>query len=93
MSENIAHEVHPAPLPCGAQHLTDGRLDPFVRIGDHELDPTQPPSGPDRFRFRDFDLHAQNFTPAITVDADGNDGGHRDDTPTAAHLEAGGIDA
>ncbi|MCW2240959.1 site-specific DNA recombinase [Azospirillum canadense] len=34
--------VNTAPLPGGAQHLTDRRLQPLMGIGDHQLHPLQP---------------------------------------------------
>jgi hypothetical protein len=34
MGQRVAHEVDAAALPCGAQHLGDGRLDAFMRIGE-----------------------------------------------------------
>ena len=33
--------MNPAALPRGTQHLADGVLEPFVGIGDHQLDPAQ----------------------------------------------------
>jgi hypothetical protein len=37
MSRRVAHEVHPAAQPGGAEHPRDGRLDALVRVGDHQL--------------------------------------------------------
>jgi site-specific DNA recombinase len=44
MRERVPHPMDSAPLPGGAQHLADGVLEPFVRVGDHQLDPAQAPS-------------------------------------------------
>jgi hypothetical protein len=38
MGERIAHEVHPAALPAGAEHARDGRLDALMGVRDHQLD-------------------------------------------------------
>jgi hypothetical protein len=38
-------EVNPTTLPGGMQDLGDGRLDAFVGVGDHELDPAQAAPG------------------------------------------------
>ena len=69
-SWDIAHEVHPVPLPGGAQHLAAGGLDALVSVGDHQLDAAQTAArelpeelGPDRFGLRGADLHAQHLTP------------------------------
>lgn len=85
---HIAHKVDAATLPGCAQHLADGGLDTFMRIGDDELDAAQPaPSqlaqelGPDRLRLRGTDLQAQHLAPAVAVDADGDDDGDRYDAP------------
>jgi hypothetical protein len=42
MGQNIAHEVDAAAPPGCAQHLCDGGLDAFVRIGDDELQRPKP---------------------------------------------------
>ena len=70
-----------------------------VPLGDHELYAAQAASGqlsqklgPDRLGFRGADLHAENLTPAIGVDADGDDHGNRDDAAAAADLEVGRVD-
>src|SRR5512132_2902238 len=42
MGEPVAHEVHPAALPGGAEHAGDRGLDALVRIRDDELDPDEP---------------------------------------------------
>lgn len=45
MGERIPHEVHPAALPGGGQHLRDSGLDALMTVGDDELDPAQPAPG------------------------------------------------
>ena len=42
MGERVAHEVHPAALPGGAEHAGDRGLDALVRIRDHQLDAGRP---------------------------------------------------
>ena len=45
VSEGVAHEVHAAALPGGAEHLRDRRLDALVSIGDDELHSSQTAAG------------------------------------------------
>ena len=70
-----------------------------MSVGHDELHAAQAASGqlsqelgPDRLGFRGADLHAENLTPAIGVDADGDDHGNRDDAAAAADLEVGRVD-
>lgn len=55
MRQGIAHEMNPAALPGGVEHLGDSRLDAFMGIRDSKLDAAKaPPSqlaqelGPDQ---------------------------------------------
>jgi hypothetical protein len=43
MSQCVAHEVHPATLPGGLEHLRSRCLDAFVAVADHELHAAQLP--------------------------------------------------
>jgi hypothetical protein len=70
-----------------------------MRIRDDKFHPAQPSSGqlaeelsPDCFGLGRADLHAQHFTPAVGIDADGNDDRDRDDAPAAPDLQVGGVD-
>lgn len=48
---------------------------------------------PNRLGLRSADLHAQNFAPTVTVDADSNYNGDRDNAPATANLQIGGVDS
>ena len=41
MRQQVAHEVDAAALPSGIEDLGDGCLDPFVRVGDDQLNTLQ----------------------------------------------------
>ena len=45
---------------------------------------------PDRFGLGRADFHAENLAAAVTVDANGDDDGDRDDAAAAAHLQVSG---
>ena len=45
MGEGVAHEVHAAALPGGAEHPGDRRLQPLVGVGDDQLDAAQAAAG------------------------------------------------
>src|SRR6267143_2047204 len=45
MGQDIAHEVHPATLPGGVQDFGNRRLEPLMRIRDHQLDAAQAAPG------------------------------------------------
>ena len=99
MGKRVAHEVHPATLPGGMQHFGDRRLDPFVAVGDRQLDATQATAGelaqevgPERLGFRRADVHAEHLAAAVAVDADGNDHRDRDDAAGLADFQIGRID-
>src|SRR5262245_35122087 len=99
MRQDIAHEVDTAALPSGIEHLGDGALDAFMRVGEHQLDAAQAATGelaqeggPERLGFGRADIHAENLAPAVTVDADRDDHCDRDNAPVLAHLHVGGVD-
>jgi hypothetical protein len=99
MGEGIALEVDTAPLPGGAEHLGDGRLDALVGVADDQLDPAQAAPRqlaqelrPDRLGLGCADLQAQNLATSVGVHADGDDDGHRHDPSAAPDLEVGGVD-
>ena len=98
MSHGVAHEVHATALPGGAQHLGDRGLQPFMGIGDHQLDAAQAAPGqtaqelgPERLGLAVADRHAQHFAAAIGVDANSDDHRDRDDVVIAAGFDVGGI--
>ena len=72
-------KVDAATSPGGAENLGGGALQPFVGVGDDELDPTQAASrqlaqelAPERLGFRGANVEAEHFAPAVGVDADGD---------------------
>ncbi|KAJ8138817.1 hypothetical protein OY671_007970, partial [Metschnikowia pulcherrima] len=48
--------------------------------------------GPEHFRFRWTDCHAEHLAPAVAVDADRDGDSDRDDPSSSPHFEIGGID-
>ena len=79
---STAHEVHPAALTGGAEHLGDCRIDALVRVRDHQFDAAQTTPcqlaqelGPDRFRLGSACFHSQKLPATIGVDADRDDDG------------------
>jgi hypothetical protein len=91
--------THPAALPGGMEQFGDRGLEAVVGIGDHQLDAAQPAlaelaqkAGPEGFRFRRADIHAQNLATAITIGADCHDHGHRDDPAVLADLHVGRVE-
>ncbi len=42
MGEHVAHEVHAAALPGGAEDLGDGGLEALMGVGDDQLDAASP---------------------------------------------------
>src|SRR6516164_8806250 len=88
-----------AALPGGAEHLADGGLDALVGVGDDQLDTAQAAAGelaqkrrPERLGFGGTNVHPENFTPAVIIDADRDDHRDRYDAAILAHLHIGGID-
>ena len=72
--QGVAHEVNATALPSGIQHLSDGGLNAFVGIRDHQLDATQAAAGqlaqecrPKRLGLGGADIHAENLAPAIAI--------------------------
>ena len=98
MGEGVAHGVDAAALPGGVHQLGDGRLNALMGVGDHQLHAAQAASaqlaqelGPEGFGLRGADVHAQNLTPAVRIDPDGDDHGDGDDAMVAAHLHIGRV--
>jgi hypothetical protein len=99
MRQRVAHEVHAATLPSGVEHLGDGGLDALMGVRDDQLDAAQAAAGelaqerrPECLSLRRSNVHAENFAPAIAVDADRDDHRDRHDAPLLAHLHVGGVD-
>ena len=98
--EQIAHEMHAAPLPAAAREDgADRLLQPFVRVGDHQADTLQPPLDqaakkrrPERAIFRRADVDAEDLAIPLGGDAHGHDGGLADDVTVDPHLVIGRID-
>jgi len=72
MGQDIAHEVHPATLPGGVQDFGNRRLEPLMRIRDHQLDAAQAAPGqraqkldPEGLGLGGADRHAQHLAPAV----------------------------
>ena len=71
-----------------------------MRVRDHQLHAAQPTSGElaqevgaEGLGFRGPDRHAEHFTPAVGVDADGDDHRHGNDPADLADLHVGGVDS
>jgi hypothetical protein len=99
IGQGIAHEVHAATLPGGAEHLGDGGLEAFMGVGDYQLHATQTAPGeaaqelhPERLGLAVANCHAEHLPPAVGVDADGDDHRDGDDVVVAPHLQIGGIE-
>jgi hypothetical protein len=92
MRQDIAHKVYAATRPGGVQYF-GSRLEPLMRIRDHQLDaahaaPCQRAQklGPEGFGLRGADRDAQDLAPAVAVDGDGDDDSDRDNAPLARTL-------
>src|SRR3954447_3402738 len=98
MGEQVAHEVNPATLPGRAQHTRNGGLQSFMGVRDHQLHTTQATTGqlaqefgPERLGLGWANIHAKDFSPAVTVDADRDNDGDGDDTASLPHLYISGV--
>ena len=94
----VAHEVHAAALPGGAEHLGNGGLQSLVRVRYDQLDAAQAAAGqaaqeldPERLGLAMADGHAEHLASAIGVDADGDDDGDRDDVMVSSDFDVGGV--
>ena len=99
MGQGIAHEVDPAALPGGGEHLRYGGLDAFMGIGDGELDAAQASPGqlskklsPDRLGLGCPDFYAEHLASAVGVHTHRDDDSNGDNTTAAPDLQIGGID-
>ena len=97
--QQIAHEVHAASLPGGAEDTACSGLEPLVVVGDHQLHASQPTPGegaqelgPEGLCLGRADRHAQHLAPALVVDGNRDGQRHRDDPPGVPHLHIGRIE-
>ena len=81
-----------------AENPGNGRLQPLVVVGDHQLDAAQPAAGeaaqeggPEGLGLRRADRHAEDLAPSLVVDRDRHGHRDRDDAPGLAHLQIGRI--
>ena len=91
--------MNAAALPGGAEYLADRGLQPFMRIGDDELDAAQTPArkaaqelDPEGFGLAMADGHSQHLAPSIGIDAHRDDDRHRDNMMAAPGLDVGGVE-
>jgi site-specific DNA recombinase len=91
--------VHRAPLPGSVEDPRDGRLEPGVRVGDHQLHAVEPAAlqaaqelHPEGLGLGGADGEADDLAPPAGVDRHGNYGGDRDDPAALADLEVGGVE-
>src|SRR5512144_1263315 len=99
VGQGIAGPMHATALPSGAQHPGNGGLQPFVSIGDHQLDAGEAAAleapkevRPEHLGFRRAEVQADDLAPAVGVDGNGDYRRDRDDPPGCANLEIGGIE-
>ena len=99
MRERVAGEVHPAALPGGAEHARDGGLDALVGVGDDEFHAAQaaprqlPKEGrPEGLGLGRTNIHPEYLAPAVSIDANGDNDGDRDDAAVLADLHVGRVD-
>src|SRR5712675_826568 len=99
MRQDIAHKVHAATLPGGVQYFDNRRLEPLMRLRDHQLDaahaaPCQRAQklGPEGFGLGGADRDAQHLAPAVAVDGDGDDDSDRDNATIGTHLDVSRIE-
>jgi site-specific DNA recombinase len=91
--------VHPAPLPGRVEDTRDGRLEPGVGVGDHQLHAVEAAAlqaaqelHPEGLRLGGADGEADDLAPAVGVDRHGDYRGDRDDPAATADLEIGGVE-
>lgn len=85
--EDVAHEMHPAPLPgCALKHSPDRFLQPGAGIRHDQLHPVKATHlqraeerGPEPFVFGFSDVETEDFPPPIRSYPDGDDDRLRDD--------------
>ena len=90
--------VDATPLPRRAHHAPDRPFQPFVRVGDDQLDPAQATPdqalekrAPERLGFGRADVQAHDLAPALGVHGHSDYGRHAHDPPALALLEVGRV--
>ena len=87
MGEQVAGEVHPAPLVAGAlEGPLQGLHEPGVLVADDEPDAVQAAllqggqeAAPERLVLAVADVESEDLAGAVGGDPGGDDDGHRDD--------------
>lgn len=90
--------VHATALPRGAQDPADRRLEPLMRVGDHQLHAREAAleqlleeGGPERLGLARAKVQADNLPSALAVDRDGDYGGDADDPSALSDLQVGSV--
>ena len=98
MGQRVAHEVDATALPCRAEDVGRGRLQPLAVVGDHQFDAAQPALGeraqevgPEGLGPGRADRHAEHLAAALVVDRHRDGGRDRNHAPGPAHLHIGRI--
>ena len=98
--QDVAHEVHPAALPGGAQQdLADRGLEARVVATDHERDAVEAPSAqvaqevtPEGLVLAVAQGESQDLAVAVEADPGRDHDGPRDHSPAHAGLDVGGVE-
>jgi hypothetical protein len=98
MGEHVAHDMNPAARPSGMQSLGDRGLQSCMGVGDDKFDAPQAAAGqlaqalgPEHLGLGGSDVHANDLTPAVVIDADGDDDGDRDNTASLGYFNITGV--
>src|SRR5207248_4500512 len=99
IGESIAHPMHAAALPAGAEHPADRRFEPLMGVGDDQLDPTQAAPRqalqkrrPERLSLRGTDVQPDDLASAVGVGGDSDYCRHRHDAAALTLLQVSGIE-
>jgi hypothetical protein len=87
-SESVAHPMHVAALPAGAEHPADRRFEPFTGVGDDQLHAAQPAPRqalqkrrPERFGLRGTDMQPDDLASTAGIGGHCDYRGNRNDAP------------
>src|SRR5580692_2161803 len=93
MRKSVAHPMHAAALPGSTEYPADRRFQPFMGIGDDQLDAAQPAPRqalqkrrPEGFGLRRADMQPNDLASAVGVGGHGDYCRDRDDTAALALL-------